>query len=70
MWTHPKTKPTQTDACNQETSIIAHNTPRALTTSAIRREALASKRAYNSGKKTGSAEKMQWAGFEPMLVFA
>ena len=38
----PKLKRMQTDARIQETHVIPHNTPRALTTSAICREALAS----------------------------
>ena len=53
LWTHPKIKTDankrapklkrmQTDARNHETHVIAYNTPGALTTSAICREALAS----------------------------
>jgi hypothetical protein len=59
----PKLKRTQRGTRNQETNVIAHNTPRAHTTSAICREALASNvRACNSGRKQAVQRNCYWQG--------
>ena len=58
-----KLKRTQTDTRNQETHVIAHNTPRALTTSAICKEALASNvHVCNSGTKQEVQKNCNWQG--------
>ena len=70
----PKLKRAQTDARSQETHVIAHNTPCALTPSAICREALASNvRACNSGEKHAMQKNCNGQSFfffEPMTIFA